>query len=58
VGTNAELAVVGREGHALDPLQTVGQELALSVGVSLGSDGDLTIIASNAKPFRIAGHST
>ena len=57
MGTDGEVAAVGGEGHNLDPLLGVGEEVRLDGEVGLSSDGDATVVGSDSNPVNADGDS-
>jgi hypothetical protein len=58
VGSDSEPLVVRGEGHDLDPLTRVLEEVDFLVGSSSGSDGDSAIVTGNDDPVSVDCKST
>ena len=58
VRANSQVSVAGGEGHALNPLRGVLEQLALTHVARVGTDGNGTIVTSNGKPVSVAADGT
>lgn len=58
MGTNSQVLVVGGEGHNLNPLGGVLEELVLGVVATNGADADSTVVSGNSEPVSVAGNGT